>query len=246
VVLADRYFSGWSDLALLVQRGVDVVVRKHQLRSTDFRTGQRLGRDDHLVHWCKPARPSWMSPEQYTSLPDELVLREVRVKVTQRGFRPKVVLAITTLLDAAEFAATEIAELYRQRWQAELDLRSLKIVLQMDYLRCKTPHRVRNEIWMHLLAYNLIRRMMALAALENGSVPRRLSFKGTLQTLSAFLPLLASCMPLDEGCDALLTAIATHAVGDRPDRYEPRLVKRRPKKYKFFRESRDSYKKRSG
>jgi putative transposase len=116
----DRYFSGWFDLALLVQRGVDVVVRKHQLRPTDFRTGQRLGPDDHVVRWRKPSRPSWMSAEQYASLPDELVLREVRVKVTQCGFRPKVVIVITTLLDAEEFTAAEIAELYRRRWRAEV------------------------------------------------------------------------------------------------------------------------------
>jgi hypothetical protein len=120
VVLADRYFSGWFDLALLWQRGVDVVVRKHQLRATDFRTGLRLGHDDHLVRWDKPERPAWMSPEQYATLPDHLVLRELRVRVTQRGFRTKTVMVITTLVDTQEFPSDEIAELYRRRWQAEV------------------------------------------------------------------------------------------------------------------------------
>jgi putative transposase len=244
VVLADRYFSGWFDLALLLERGVDVVVRKHQLRATDFRTGWRLGHDDHWVLWVKPARPSWMSAEQYAALPDVLVLREVRVRVTQRGFRTKTVVVITSLLDVEEFSARALAELYRRRWQAELHLRSLKIVLQMDHLRCKTPHRVRNEFYMHLVAYNLLRRVMALAAMGKGVPPWQISFKGTLQTLANFLPLLGSCMSIDDGCEALVACAAAHIVGNRPDRYEPRRVKRRPKNYKFFRVSRDTYKRR--
>ena len=166
VVLADRYFSGWFDIALLFVRGVDVVVRKHQLRATDFRTGLRCGPGDHLVCWSKPQRPKWMSLEQYAALPDTLLVREVRMRVTKRGFRTKVVVVVSTLFDAEEFPADEIAELYRRRWQAELKLRSLKVVLQMDHLRCKTPHRVRNELFMHLLGYNLIRRAMALARLQ--------------------------------------------------------------------------------
>jgi putative transposase len=244
VVLADRYFSGWFDLALLLERGVDVVVRKHQQRATDFRTGWRLGHDDHWVLWIKPARPSWMSAEQYAALPDELVLREVRVRVTQRGFRTKTVVVITSLLDVEEFSARALAELYRRRWQAELHLRSLKIVLQMDHLRCKTPHRVRNEFYMHLVAYNLLRRVMALAAIGHDVPPWQISFKGTLQTLANFLPLLGSSMPIDKGCEALIACVGRHIVGDRPDRYEPRRVKRRPKNYKFFRVSRETYRRR--
>ncbi|MCA1626535.1 MAG: IS4 family transposase [Acidobacteria bacterium] len=245
VVLADRYFGGWFDLALLKQRGVDMVVRKHQLRATDFRTGQRLGKDDQLVRWSKPQRPKWMTPEQYASLPDELVLREVRVRVKQKGFRTKSLVVVTTLTDANEDPAAQIAELYRRRWQAELNLRSLKVVLQMDQLRCKTPQRVRNEFYMHLLAYNLIRRAMALAAFQSGVCPWQVSFKGALQTLNNFLPLLACQPSVDAWCQALADAIATHRVANRPDRYEPRLTKRRPKKYKHLREPRANYKRRA-
>jgi len=244
VVLADRYFCGWFDIALLAQRGVDVVLRKHQLRSTDFRTGRRLGFDDHLVRWSKPGRPEWMSPEQYATLPDELLLREMRVRVRQRGFRTRIVLVVTTLLDAEEFSSAAIAQLYRRRWDAELNLRSLKTVLQMDHLRCKTPHRVRNEFHMHLLAYNLIRRVMALAAMKAGRLPWQISFKGTLQTVNNYLPLLISSMPLAAGCESLVDCVAAHVVGNRPDRCEPRRVKRRPKKYKFFRVSRKEYRNR--
>jgi hypothetical protein len=244
VVLADRYFSGWFDIALLLQRGVYIVVRKHQLRATDFRTGKRLGPGDHLVRWSKPPRPDWMSPEQYASLPDELLLREVRVVVRQKGFRTKELVVVTTLLDAEEYPAAEIAILYRRRWQAELNLRSLKIVLQMDHLRCKTPHRVRNEFFMHLVAYNLIRQLLAVAAHRAGVEPWTLSFKGALQTITSLLPLLTTSIATADWCAALLDALATHIVGNRPDRCEPRVKKRRPKSYKLMREPRQNYKRR--
>lgn len=242
VVLADRYFSGWFDMALIRRRGGHVVIHKHQLRPTDFRKGQRLGRDDQLVCWEKPQRPSWMSETDYAALPDTLTLREVRVWVTQKGFRTKVIVVVTTLLDAEEYAAGEIAKLYRRRWDAELNLRSLKVVLQMDPLRCLTPHRVRNEFYMHLTAYNLIRQTLAIAAARAGVEPWTISFKGTLQTLLKLLPLLAAKLSTDAWCDVLLDAIATHIVGNRPDRVEPRLKKRRPKPYKKLLKPRHEYK----
>jgi hypothetical protein len=242
VILADRYFSGWSDIALPLQRGIDVVIRKHQLRRTDFREGVRLGKDDHLVSWSKPERPKWMSIAQYATLPDELTLREVRVRVVQEGFRTRSLVVATTLLDARKYPPEEIALLYRRRWQAELHLRSLKIVLQMDQLRCKTPERVRNEFWTHLLGYNLIRGVMASAALESGRSPWEISFKGTLQTLSHFLPLLLSRISSKTWCEALLAAIATHRVGHRPDRFEPRKVKHRRKHYQYLCKPRHDYK----
>lgn len=242
IVVADRYFSGWFDLVLLRRRGIDVVVRKHQLRPTDFRKGHRLGHDDHLVRWKRPSRPAWMSKEQYATFPDEIVLREMRLQVKPHGFRAKSVMVVTTLLDPKEFSVDEVGDLYRRRWQAELQLRSLKNTLQMDHLRCKTPHRVRNEFFMHLLAYNLIRRIMVLAAFEREVPPWQISFKGALQTLSHFLPLLATGMPINEGCAALVRCIAAHVVADRPDRVEPRLVKRRPKQYKLLNRPRHTYK----
>jgi hypothetical protein len=241
IVLEDRYFSGWFDIALPQARGVDVVVRKHQLRATDFRSGRRLGKDDHLVRWPKPPRPGWMSPELYATLPEELVVREVRVRVTQKGFRTKQLFVVTTLVDAEDYPADEIAELYRRRWQAELNLRSLKSVLQMDHLRCKTPHRVRNEFWMHLLAYNLIRRAMAVAAFETGLEPWQVSFKGTLQTLHHFLPLFGSSTNLHALCEAFVRSMAAHIVGDRPDRYEPHVKKRRAKEYDLMNKPRAEY-----
>lgn len=242
VVLADRYFSGWFDIALLHERRVDVVLRKHPARATDFRSGQKLGWHDHLVCWRKPARPAWMSPEHDRALPDALTLREVRILVAQKGFRTQRLIVVTTLLDADLYPADEIAILYRRRWQAELNLRSLKLVLQMDHLRCRTPHRVRNELAMHLVGYNLIRQLMATAAWQAGKEPWSISFKGTLQTLNNLLPVLATTVSTDAWCDAVLRAIATHVVGHRPDRSEPRVRKRRPKNYPLMNKPRQDYK----
>jgi DDE family transposase len=244
VVLADRCFSGWFDIALLAERKVDVVVRKHQLRPTDFRSGWRLGKDDHLVRWPKPPRPDWMTPEQYARLPDELELREVRVHVRQKGFRTRRLLVVTTLMDAEEYPAEEIGALYRRRWQAELHLRSIKTVLQMDHLRCKTPDRVRNEFTMHLVAYNLVRRVMAVAAFESGLFPWEVSFKGALQTINNLLAILGTRLATDAWCRTLICAVATHRVDDRPDRMEPRRIKRRPKPYKLLQQPRNDYKRR--
>ena len=241
IILADRYFSGWCDIALPWQRGIDVVIRKHQLRHTDFREGQRLGKDDHLISWSKPQRPKWMSAQQYAELPQELTLREVRIRVVHKGFRTKTIVVVTTLLDAERYPAEEIALLYRRRWQAELHLRSIKAVLQMDHLRCKTPHRVHNEFYMHLVGYNLLRGVVALAAYESGKSPWEISFKGALQTLSQFLPLLLARVATEAWCQALLTAVATHAIGNRPGRFEPRRLKRRQKPYGLLQKHRRLY-----
>jgi hypothetical protein len=234
VLLGDRCYGGWFDIALLCERGVDVVVRLHQQRRCDFRRGRRLGRDDHVVAWAKPAqRPEWMDEATYARLPERLLLREVRVRVTQAGFRTDSLVVVTTLVDAAAFPAADLAGLYRARWHAELDLRSLKVTLGMDVLRCKSPAMVRKEVWAHLVAYNLIRAVMARAALDLGGEPRWLSFKGALQAVRAFAERLqeAAGAAAEDLYEWLLVVIGSHQVGDRPDRIEPRKRKRRPKHY---------------
>lgn len=155
--------------------------------------------------------------------------------------RTRSLVVVTTLLDAEQYPAEEIASLYRRRWQAELHLRSIKTVLQMDHLRCKTPERVRNEFYMHLLGYNLIRGVMAAAAQQADKSPWEISFKGTLQTLSQFLPLLLADATTEAWCDALLMGVSAHIVGNRPDRFEPRRVKRRPKHYLLLQKHRRLY-----
>jgi hypothetical protein len=212
-------------------------MRAHQRRAVDFRRGQRLGHEDHLLHWSKPKRPAWMDEATYAGLPATVEMRELRIRVTQRGFRTRVVLVATTLRDPEAFAKEELAGLYRARWHAELDLRSIKQTMQMDVLRCKTPAMVRKEIWGHLLVYNLLRAAMAQAALRQGMLPRQVSLQGARQTLEAFRSQLSQASPTQRAgvIQIVLSAIARHRVGTRPDRYEPRAVKRRPKPYPLLR-----------
>lgn len=235
VVLGDRHFCSFFEIADLKRRGADVVLRQHQCRITDFRRGVQLGRYDHRVVWKKPARPDWMDEESYRQFPDELAMREVRIHIKGKGrkARTRTLTIATTLTAPQEVGKGDLAELYRRRWQAELHLRSLKTVLQMDVLRCKTPEMVRKEIWAHLLAYNLIRKVMAQAAQEYQVEPWKISFKATLQTLKAFALPLRTCTKskLPEVIEEMLRAIARHSVGNRPDRIEPRALKRRPKPY---------------
>jgi hypothetical protein len=235
VVLADRLMCAWTEMVMLQQRGVDCVFRLTSHRTADFRRGKHLGRGDHIVKWVKPGKPRSIDAKTYAALPEFLMVRECRVRVAQRGFRVKTLIIATTLLDAEAFTQEDLAQLYRARWNAELDLRSLKQTLQMDILRCKTPELVRKELWTHILAYNLIRTIMAQAATKHGIEPRAISFKGAVQTLEAFQPVLAGLgdpeAELGTVYGHLLDAIATHRVADRPDRYEPRRKKRRPKPY---------------
>jgi hypothetical protein len=156
IALGDRYYASFFMIAALTQRKVDGLFRMHQRRKFDFRRGRRLGVEDHVVSWIKPDRPDWMDEETYAQLPSELTIRELRFKVEQPGFRLNELVLVTTMLDAAEYSKEELADLFLERWNIELDLRSIKDVLQMDVLRCKTPDMVEKEIWMHLLAYNLI------------------------------------------------------------------------------------------
>ncbi|MGH6628357.1 MAG: IS4 family transposase, partial [Burkholderiales bacterium] len=177
VVVADRYYAGYFMIARLIELGVEVVIRQHQLRHTDFRRGLPLGVRDHRVSWVRPQRPAWMDAASYRRMPETLCLRETRVG----GWT-----LVSSLTDARHESKQELLALYRSRWQVELDLRSIKTVMQMDILRCKSPPMVEKEIAAHLLAYNLVRSVMAKAAYLAGVLPRQLSFKGALQLLRAF------------------------------------------------------------
>jgi hypothetical protein len=240
VLLGDRYFANYWIIALATLLGIDVVFRQHQLRSVDFRRGQRLGKDDHVVTWQKPKRPNWMTKAFYDAMPMTLTVRELRLRIPKGKNRTRHIVVVTTLCDAGRYAKGELEALYRLRWQAELNLRSLKTTMQMDILRCKTPELVRKEIWAHLLVYNLIRTAMAQAAQGHARPPWRISFKGALQTLSAFGGFWPLALPVDAEAyyDQFLHAIAEHRVGDRPDRWEPRAQKRRAKSYPLLNEPR--------
>jgi len=237
ILLTDRLMANWTNILLLKERGIEFVGRLNKAnRTADFRRGKRLGQQDHIVHWLKPSSIRSLDRESYKTLPESITVRETKIPVNQPGFRTKAIVVVTTLLDPQQTTKEDLATLYRARWNNELDLRSIKSTMQMRELRCKTPELVRKEIWTYVLAYNLIRTLIAQAAATHDLLPRSISFKGAIQTLEAFQPLIE----LQAGHDAkhrlrlyqdLLQAIATHRVADRPDRFEPRLKKRRRNHY---------------
>jgi len=241
VLLADRIYADFWDVARAVMRGADIVMRRHAGRKAVKFRGRGDGTGSRREGWCKPARPAWMSREEYESYPEWIKIRVLRVVVRQRGFRTRVLVLVTTLLDGQRYSCEDLAELYRRRWQAELNLRSLKTILQMDILRGKSPDIVRKEIWAHLLAYNVVRTLMAQAATQVGVRPDELSFTGALHVVNAYLPKLQGARTATEAerlWSRLLRRIGRRRVGERPDRYEPRKVKRRPKNYTRLRRPR--------
>jgi hypothetical protein len=245
VLLADGYYSAFDAVMRLRLEGVDVVMRQTGSRRSDFRRGKRLGREDHLVEWHRDRnRRARMSREEFAALPRVMTMRELRVRVEQPGFRTRSFVVVTALLDPEAFPRGELAGLYRARWYAELDLRSLKQSMGMDVLRCKSPGLVRKEFWAHLLAADLIRGMMAEAARRHGLLPRQLSFQGARQMTEGFRVELnrAPSAAVAGLVTVSLGSIAALRVGDRPDRYEPRVVKRRPKAYPRMQEPRRAFK----
>lgn len=221
VMVADGYYCSYFLIAQMQARGVDVVFEQHGARDTDFRRGEKLGTRDHVVKWSRPARPEWMTVEQHKSYPAELELREVKV-------RNKVL--VTSFLKPREVRKQELDELYVQRWNVELDLRNIKTTLGMEKFSCKTPEMCRKELWVYMLAYNLIRLLMAQAAIHAGVLPRQLSFKHTLQVWVAWSQ-RQFLYDAPEDTAGLFALVAQIRVGNRPGRIEPRLVKRRPKPF---------------
>lgn len=236
VFLGDCCYCSYFLLALLLADGVDVVTRQHQCRRTDFRCGQRLGQKDHVVVWQRPACPTWMDRGTYATIPETITVRELQVRVEVRGFRVQQLVVATTLTDARRYPKDEIARLFRARWHVELDLRNIKVTLRMDELRCKTPAMVRREILVHGLAYNLIRKVMAQAALSQERLPRELSFAAAVGAVAAgwMSATLANRDTLTLLAQTQWRLIAWHQVGHRPDRVEPRAIKRRPKSHKLL------------
>jgi len=233
VVVFDRYYGSFMMLALLSLRGLHVCVRRHQLRHSDFRRGRRLGPGDHLITWTRPQRPRWMSQEQYDQIPETLTLREVKFHVIVPGCRTRTITIITTLTDPKAYSREDLAELYGFRWNVELDIRHIKQTLHLDHVRCKTPEMVRRELWVTLLAYNLIRKVIATSAIVHGKQPRHLGFTLACQSILASWMVLStqSCRDSRAMYTMLLAHIAANEVANRPGRIEPRVLKRRRHRY---------------
>ena len=238
IFLGDKGFCSYYDQSSLKDRGVDSVItlaRRHPV--TEFESVKVLGKDDLLIHWNRPVRNknSSYSQEDWEGLPEKLLLRQIKVRVNQPGFRVTTFHIITTLLDVNEYPADDIADLYFQRWDVELFFRDIKTTMGMDILRCKTPDMVRKEIIMHLIAYNCIRCLMFEAAKEKDVRVRRISFKGSVQALRQWEPHLNQAKISRQERDRLIRhlyeSIASNIVPERPGRREPRAVKRRPKNF---------------
>jgi hypothetical protein len=227
VMLADALYCNYFLISTLMSAGVDVLFEQNGSRTTDFRRGKSLGTRDHLVQWPKPkTRPDWMTVEQYREFADALTVREVRV-----GHQ----VLVTTLQDHRQVSKDELSDLYACRWNVELDLRNLKTTTGMDVLNCQTPEMNEKQMWVHLLAYNVIRLLMAQAASDAGVDPRTLSFKHTVQLWTEWV---SRGMSATKDSGRIFELIIQCRVGNRGGRIEPRMRKRRPKPYPWLKVSR--------
>jgi hypothetical protein len=241
VLLGDRAFCSYADLVFVKKRQADAVFRKHQGRKQELRQGKVVGSRDKQVIWHKPKTcPKGLTKEEFAALPLTLTVREVHYYIAIPGFRTQQVSLITTLLDAQAYSTFDFVKLYEFRWDVELDLKHLKTTLGMDILRSKTPAMVRKEIYVYLLAYNLLRSLMWEAGTVYGVLALRLSLQGTRQHLDNFIPqLLASCGNKRRRIYRILLAMIVHKpVPERPGRSEPRVRKRRSKAYPVMQQPR--------
>jgi putative transposase len=235
LVVGDRALGNYFLIALGLNRGLDWLARIHQSRKIRYRRSRLKACSQERVTWPRPQRPEWMDEATYATIPESLTLRQIVVEVQEPGFRVDRIALVSTLLDDTRYPAEALAQLYRARWNVELDLRAVKQTLQMDPLCTKTPEMVRREIWTHWLAYNLIRRVIAQAALAGGVLPRQISFAGARQLLAAAWDRLSrEPRAVRSGAELLWKRMVQRRVGHRPNRVEPRVVKRRPKKQRLM------------
>lgn len=228
IVVGDRACGSYLLIALGMQHGVDWLARVHQARKVNYRRSRCQTREERRVVWRRPQRPKWMDKATYATIPETLSLRQLVVDVRESGFRPSTIVLVSTLTDTRQYSGQALADLYRARWNVELDLRAIKQSMGMEPLRCKSPDMVRKEICAHWLAYNLIRKTIAQAALCRGKLPRQISFAGARQTIAASWDRLSrEPIAVHDLASVQFAAIARHRVGHRPNRVEPRAIKRR-------------------
>ena len=235
VVVADSAYGTYVDLAWVRSADADAVFRKHHARQCDFRRGKKLGIGDHIVHWQRPlACPQSMLTTDFERLPETIPVREVHLLIRQPGFRPTEIILVTTLLDPKRYPKAKLAQLYQLRWLAtEVNFKHLKTTLKMEMILAKTPEMVQKEIWVQMLAYNLLRTLMWQAAQQTAVSPLRISEHCTRQQFNHFRPQLAHTSAQDRRrlYSCLLNVMTEQLVPLRPHRHEPRVSKRRPKSF---------------
>ena len=243
VIVGDRYYCSYVAICQLLQKGVDVVTRLTNKRLAELKNGgmfQRMKNGDILVTWKRPQRRKWMSIAEYATMPETLSLRLVKVTVAEKGFRVRQLHVVTTLLDTESVSSESLAELYRKRWNVELDLNAIKTMMGLDILRAKTPHMMRLELLVGLLSYNCVRLVMLNSALLGGVLPRSISFTAC-QVLLQMSWQQVHWMNTASGESMVLLRLldlSKQIVGDRPGRVEPRQLKRRLKAYPQLQEPR--------
>lgn len=243
LVIADAYYASFFLIAHLMMHGIHFIFPKLISRLHDFRSGIRLGKKDHIIQWKKPKRPKWMDQETYDSFPETITLRECEIIKTIKGHRSQKMIIVTSFLDEKTVGKQMISNLYSHRWLIELDLRVIKQTLHMDILKGKTPEMVRKEIWSCILAYNLIRKIMAQSAISHNKNPRDLSFIHALNLVESFLEKMIFSEKNFSVYKILLKKISEIEIGNRSGRYEPRVVKRRKKSFPLMQRPRCAYKK---
>jgi hypothetical protein len=245
LAVADRGFCSYVLLALLLRLGVASLFRLHQRRPADLRKGNRLGKNDRLFTWLKPPqKPRWLPQSWWKKIPAQLTVRVIRFNLSCPGYRPESVTLVTTLLDPQKYPAQDIAQLYTRRWKIELWFRDIKTSMGMEVLRCKSPQMLHKELEMFFIAYNLIRCLMVQAGATNDVALDRMSFKGTVDSTRQFSLAIAQARSKkmqNQLIVELLKVIARDQVPDRPDRREPRAVKRRPKAFPLLNKPRDQF-----
>jgi hypothetical protein len=246
ILLGDRAYGEFTTLATWPTEGVDVVARLHQKRKVDFRKAQRLGKNDGLFVWRKGAeRSKLLSAAQWAQLPAQITVRIIRFTATIRGHRARRITLVTSLLDSVLYPAEQLIALYLRRWRLELCLRDLKTTLGMEQLRCKTPDLLEKELLIYLLAHNLIRCLMAEAVARYQGDLERVSFKGSVDALRQFSAAIASARSrkMREALwDDLLVCLIRDRLPYRPNRFEPRALKRRPKNFGWLTKPRRLFK----
>ncbi len=245
IVLGDRAFGEYTTAATLPQQGVDLVARLHHQRKVDFRKAKRLGKNGGLFIWNKGCQQSQiLSADEWALLPAQITVRIIRFKATIRGFRGRRMTLLTTLLDPKLYPAEQIIGLYARRWALELCFRDIKSTMGMEYLRCKSPEMAQKELLAYLLAHNLIRCIISEAVACYNFDLQRVSFKGAVDALRQYSAAIAQarsqrlrrCLWND-----LLLNLARDLVPHRPNRKEPRAVKRRPKAYPLLNQPRRQF-----
>jgi Transposase DDE domain len=241
IAIGDAYYPSFFLIAYFMEKSVDFVFPINASRDYDFRRGRRLGKRDHIVEWEKPRKPAWMDEETYNRFPEKISMRELEIEKKMKGYRTEQMIIVTSFLNKKIINRDTLAQLYACRWFVELALRSIKQTIHMDILKGKTPSMVRKEIWTCILAYNLIRKIMCQSAILHDKNPRDLSFTHAMNLIVSFREKLILSENNGIIYDILLQKIAQIKVGNRPNRCEPRVVKRRPKAFPRMQKPRYKY-----